>query len=95
MTLELLKGILIQHDLLQKYGLMSVGIFGSLARGDANPKDIDLYIEELHDYRKLIQFKNELEKLTQTRTDIVIKKYANPLVMNRAKKDMVYVTQKQ
>ena len=71
---------------------MSLGIFGSIARGDADPKDIDLYVDELHDYKQLILFKNELEKLTQTRTDIVIKKYANPLVLNRAIKDMVYVT---
>lgn len=92
MTLEILRNILTKNDLLNKYGLTSIGVFGSLARGDNDPQDIDLFIEELADYKKLIQFKTELERLTHKRTDIVIKKYANPIVLYRAKKDMVYVT---
>jgi len=34
-----------------------------------------------------------LEKITEKEIDILLKKYANPIVLHRAQKDMKYVTQ--
>jgi hypothetical protein len=35
--------------------------------------------------------KHDLEKMSQKSVDIMIKKYANPIVLHRAQKDMRYV----
>jgi predicted nucleotidyltransferase len=48
---------------------------------------------ENYDIKNLINLKQELEKITQKEVDIMIKKYANPIILYRAQKDMKYVTQ--
>ena len=82
-----------QENLLKKYDLDRIGIFGSFARGE-NAKDIDFYIDsDNYNIKNLIGLKYDLEKLTQKEVDIMVKKYANPIVLYRAQKDMKYVTQ--
>jgi len=54
--------------------------------------DIDILIEDSVDYRSLSILRDELQRLTNKRIDIVIAKYANPIVLHRAKKEIVYVT---
>lgn len=81
-----------KHHLLEKYHLKSIGVFGSYARGES-ANDIDILIEDSDDYSNLIQFQTELEELLHKDVDIVIEKFANPIVLHRAKKDLVYVTQ--
>ena len=82
-----------EENLLKKYDLDRIGVFGSFARGE-NANDIDFYIDS-EDYRinNLISLKNDLEKITEKEIDIMLKKYANPIVLYRAEKDMKYVTQ--
>ena len=82
-----------KEKILNKYNLEKIGIFGSFARGE-NANDIDFYIDK-DDYsiQKLINLKKDLEKITNKEIDIMIKKYANPIILYRAEKDMVYVTQ--
>jgi len=82
-----------EENLLKKYNLDRIGVFGSFARGE-NANDIDFYIDS-EDYRinNLINLKNDLEKITEKEIDIMLKKYANPIVLYRAEKDMKYVTQ--
>jgi predicted nucleotidyltransferase len=48
---------------------------------------------ETYDLKKLIELKNDLEKISQKSVDIMIKRYANPIVLYRAQKDMRYVSQ--
>ena len=81
------------ENLLKKYNLDKIGVFGSFARGE-KANDIDFYID-IDDYniRNLVNLKHDLEKLTEKEIDIMLKKYANPIILYRAKKDMKYVTQ--
>jgi predicted nucleotidyltransferase len=84
------ENIMVQNDLFKKFNLSKIGIFGSTARGETS-NDIDILIEDNVDYRSLYEFKEELQKLTQKRIDIVIAQYANPIVLHRARKEIVYV----
>ncbi|MDR2580252.1 MAG: nucleotidyltransferase domain-containing protein [Fibromonadaceae bacterium] len=90
-SINVLEKAIKRDNLLDKYMLKKIGIFGSFARGEP-ANDIDFYIDadncKLADLRKL---KIDLESLTNKKIDIMIKKYANPIVLHRALKDMVYV----
>ncbi len=85
-----LKKIFYRKKLLSKYGIEKVGLFGSLARGESF-KDIDILVENYKSNNSLLDFKNELETLTGKKVDLVIEKFANPIILFRAKKDLVYV----
>ena len=81
------------ENLLKKYNLDKIGVFGSFARGE-KANDIDFYIDlDNYSLKNLIPLKNDLENMTEKTVEIMLKKYANPIVLHRAKKDMVYVTQ--
>ena len=82
-----------EENLLKKHNLDKIGVFGSFARGE-KANDIDFYID-IDDYnvKNLVNLKHDLEKLTEKEIDIMLKKYANPIILHRAKKDMKYVTQ--
>lgn len=82
--------MIIREGLLKKYNLKKIGVFGSILHSD-NPNDIDLYVEEFNDYNDLIGFKNEIENRTGKEVDIVIEKYASPIIVFRAKKELKYV----
>jgi predicted nucleotidyltransferase len=56
-------------------------------------RDIDFYIDVDYDIKKLINLKKDLEKITKQEVDIMLKKYANPIILYRAQQDMKYVTQ--
>lgn len=84
------KNLIYRKKLLSKYGLEKVGLFGSLARGEKF-NDIDILVENYNDNNLLIDFKEELESLTGKKVDLVIEKFANPIILYRAKKDLVYV----
>ncbi len=89
--IESLKSLLANNHLLGKYGILRLGIFGSFARGE-EANDIDLYIEQDIDPYIVLEFKEELERLTNMKIDLVLKKYANPIILYRAKQDMLYVS---
>jgi len=81
------------ENLLKKYNLDKIGIFGSFARGE-KARDLDFYIDmDNYNLKNLIPLKKDLENITKKEVDIMLKKYANPIVLHRAQKDMVYVTQ--
>ena len=80
-------------NLLKKYNLEKIGVFGSFARGE-EASDIDFYIDsENYSIKNLLPLKKDLESITEKEVDIMLKKYANPIVLYRAQKDMIYVTQ--
>jgi predicted nucleotidyltransferase len=92
-TINALETAIRNENLLKKYNLERIGIFGSFARGE-KANDIDFFVdEENYTIAALVELKNDLEKLTEREVDIMIKKYANPIVLYRAQKDMVYVAQ--
>jgi predicted nucleotidyltransferase len=91
-TFEDLEKAIRNRNILKKYKLEKIGIFGSFARGE-KATDIDFYIDtETYDLKNLIGLKKELEKISQKSVDIMIRKYANPIVLHRAQKDMRYVS---
>ncbi|WP_298200746.1 nucleotidyltransferase domain-containing protein [Desulfosporosinus sp.] len=87
-----LVSIMLRNDLFKKFKLSKLGVFGSTARGEVS-NDIDILIEDNVDYRSLSVFRDELQKLTNKHIDIVIAKYANPIVLHRARKEIIYVTE--
>jgi len=92
-TLDALENAIKSENLLKKYNLEKIGVFGSFARGET-ANDIDFFIDsENYNIKNLISLKNDLEKITEKKADIMLKKYANPIILHRAQKDMIYVTQ--
>lgn len=83
--------VMINNRLFEKFNLSRVGVFGSAARGEQS-NDIDILIEDNIDYRLLSTLRDELQELMNKRIDVVIAKYANPIVLRRALKEIVYVT---
>ena len=79
-----------KNNILKKYNLSKLTLFGSFARDEA-AADIDIFIEEYDDYQKLIELKAELENIFNKPVDILIKKFANPIVLYRAKRDFIDV----
>ena len=78
-----------EKNLFQRYNLHRIGVFGSFARGEQF-HDIDLFIEEDIDIDQLLDLKQLLEKETGKQFDIMQKKYAEPVILYRALKDMKY-----
>lgn len=83
--------VMVSNRLFEKFNLNRVGVFGSTARGEQS-NDIDILIEDNVDYRLLSAFRDELQKLMNKRIDIMMAKYANPIVLHRAMKEVIYVT---
>lgn len=79
------------NDLQNKYHLNRIGLFGSILEKD-NPNDIDILIEDYSDHKDLIKFQDELEAVTGKSVDIVIEKYASPIIIYRAKRNINYVS---
>lgn len=86
-----LEDIIVRNNLFKKFSLNKLGVFESTARGEAS-NDIDILIEDNVDYRSLSVLRDELQRLTNKRIDIVIARYANPIVLHRARKEIIYVT---
>jgi len=92
-TINALEQAIKKEKLLEKHNLDRIGIFGSFARGE-KANDIDFYIDtDNYTLKNLIPLKKDLENITEKDVDIMLKKYANPIILYRAQKDMVYVTQ--
>ena len=92
-TINALEKAIKNENLLKKYNLEKIGVFGSFARGE-KANDIDFYIDlDNYNIKNLINLKRDLEKITEKEVDIMLKKYANPIVLYRAERDMRYVTQ--
>jgi predicted nucleotidyltransferase len=85
-TFEALKKAIKDENILQKHNLSKIGIFGSFARGEA-ANDIDFYIDSaIYDLKNIVALKNDLERVSQKPVDIMLQKYANPIVLYRAKR---------
>lgn len=91
LTLDEVIRVIKNNNLMVKYSLNKIGLFGSLVHG-YNARDIDILIEGEYDYKNLIGFKVELEKLIKKNVDVVIEKFANPIILYRAKKELVHVS---
>jgi len=82
-----------EKQLFSKYNLSKVGLFGSFVRDDENAQDIDILIDnENIEIDKLIELKAIIENSFGKKVDMVLAKYANPIILYRAKKDLKYAT---
>ncbi|MBI2995621.1 MAG: nucleotidyltransferase domain-containing protein [Candidatus Melainabacteria bacterium] len=79
-----------QNNIFDLLGVDNIGIFGSFARGEP-AHDIDLLLENITNKNKLIEIKEDLEKKIGKKIDVVIDQYTNPIILHRAKKDIIYV----
>lgn len=89
LSLSGLQEFLRKEKIFGRYGLQRIGIFGSFARGE-NFNDIDLLIEEPMSLEKAYQLKSELEEKLEIKVDIILKNYAEPIILYRALKDIKY-----
>jgi len=92
-NIDILQEYLRNNRIFSKYNLNRIGIFGSFARNEENTNDIDILIEEDIDFDNLINLKMQLENSFQKKVDIVLTKFANPIILYRAQKDLYYATQ--
>ena len=77
-----------------KYGILSLGIFGSYARGEAkSDSDLDIVVEISNvDLFLLVHLKDELEKLFNTKIDIVrYRKRMNKYLKKHIDEEAIYV----
>jgi len=77
-----------------KYGIMSLGIFGSYARSEANSdSDLDIVVEISNiDMFLLVHLKEELENIFRTKIDIVrYRERMNPFLKRHIDKEAIYV----
>jgi predicted nucleotidyltransferase len=88
-----LENAMVQNNFFERFNLSKIGVFGSTARGEKS-NDTDILVEDNVDYKILSDLRDELQHIMNKRIDIVMAKYANPIVLHRASKEMVYVTRR-
>ena len=98
MTKEEILFYLAEHksEFLKKFDIVSLGLFGSFAKGNhSDSSDIDILIELKPDtdnvYSKKKAFKAELEDYFQRKVDIAREKYLNPLAKQSIMDTITYV----
>ena len=85
-----LQTLLKQQKLLQQFAISRLGVFGSFARNEP-AQDIDLLIEDDVSLETALQFKQCLEQIIDNPLDVMLKNWANPIVLHRAMEDIRYV----
>lgn len=80
-------------ELLNKYGVSRVGIFGSVARGMHNTEsDVDICVEMQPDMMAFVGVCSDLENLFGKKVDVVrMSKYTNPILKKQIERDAIYV----
>ncbi len=77
-----------------KYGILSMGIFGSVARNDIKPdSDLDIFVKmSIPNPFYLVHIKDDIEKITHCRVDIVrFYDTMNATLKKRIEKEGLYV----
>jgi predicted nucleotidyltransferase len=83
-----------KEENLDKYGILTMGIFGSVARDEAkNSSDVDICIQtKVPNMFHIIHIKDELQTLFSTNVDIIrVREEMNPFLKKRIEKDAIYV----
>lgn len=81
-------------DVLEKYNPSYVGIFGSYARNEDNPKsDLDILIDfrQQIDLLELIGMEQQLTQLLGIKVDLVTKRSVNKQLMPYIVKDLIQI----
>lgn len=82
-----------KKELSAKYGVTRLGIFGSMARGEASDtSDVDVVVEMPPDLYQMVHMKEELEELLVSPVDLIrYHRYRNPLLRRRIDRGAIYV----
>lgn len=80
-----------ENDVFSTFGLSRIGVFGSFVRGEKF-NDIDLLLDVSLNYERRTALKEYLEGRLNIPVDIVIKGFAEPIILHRALKDIKYAT---
>ena len=83
-----------KKELDEKYGLISVGIFGSYGRGEQyEDSDLDLLVEVRRPmgYVKFVRLENYLSQLLDVKVDMVTKKALKLNIGKRILQEVQYV----
>jgi len=78
----------------KKYGILTLGVFDSFARGEETElSDVDIVLEtETPDLFNIVHIKEDLEKRLCRPVDIVrLREKMNPILKKRIKSEAVYV----
>ena len=82
-----------KDELAKKYGVLSIGLFGSYARGEAKPEsDIDLVVEMPSSFEKFFGLKSYLEEHLQKKIDLGMKHTFRSFIRESIRDDVVYNT---
>lgn len=91
MTIRELESILRKERIFEEFGISKLGLFGSFARGEKY-HDIDILLEQHMEYRMREKLKEKLQLLLKVKVDLVPEKFADPIIIYRARQDLKYVT---
>lgn len=83
-----------QREKAREYGIIRMGIFGSVARGEQHAdSDVDVCVEmERPDLFTMVHIKDDLQRLFQRPVDVVrLRKNMNPILLQQIKRDGLYV----
>lgn len=94
--IEDLQAIVRDHfgDLANRYGIESLGLFGSRVRGNEHENsDLDVLVQfhETPTLLRLIQLENELSDLLELRVDLVVHDSLRPSVAESVAADVVQI----
>lgn len=81
-------------SILASYGAKKISIFGSYARGEANPEsDIDIIVEfsERKTLLDIVGIEQELSEALGIKVDLLTEKSISPYLVDRIKKEMVVI----
>ena len=95
-TLDEIKTIIKDHkpEVIQKYKVSEIGIFGSFVRGDQGKRsDIDILVDfyEIPDLLKFIELESYLQKLLRKKVDLVDKQGIRAELKDRILKEVIYL----
>lgn len=79
------------NQIFDRFGLNRLGVFGSFARGEVF-QDIDVMVEEDIPYQQIIQLRDTLQQDLHIPVDVLLKRFAEPIILHRAMKDVKYAT---
>jgi hypothetical protein len=83
-----------KRDYAEKYGILEIGVFGSMARDEAGEdSDVDIFIKtKTPNPFVLVHIKADIEGLTGKHVDIIrLREKMNPFLRERIEKEGRYV----
>ncbi|MBO0939112.1 nucleotidyltransferase domain-containing protein [Fibrella sp. HMF5335] len=86
---QTLQAYLREHNIFGRFGLSRIGVFGSFVRGEQF-RDIDLLIDDDIPYKQLIALRDELQTDLTVPVDLMIRRYAEPIILRSALRDIQY-----